>query len=135
MKKKLAILGLCIGLLSLLSACTLRSNKKISEEKIEARREMFEEYLKEKYPGKSFTVKVWQEHTKKTGAAGLPDYEGYVYRQVVIDSEGKCFMVFPGDNGKCTDDYQKVLDGWIHYNEKGQHVVYDEESNIVDEYY
>ena len=74
MKNKLAILGLCIGLLSLLSACTLRSNKKISEEKIEARREMFEEYLKEKYPDKSFTVKVWQEYTKKTGAAGLPDY-------------------------------------------------------------
>ncbi len=124
MKRKLALLLICIVILSLLSACTIRSNKKISEKQINERREMFEKYLEEKYPDKTFTVKVWQEYAKKTGAAGLPDYEGYLYRQVVIDSEGNCFMVFPGDNGKCTDDYQKVLDGWVHYNQKGQHVIY-----------
>ena len=76
-----------------------------------------------------------QEYAKETGGAGLPDYEGYVIRQVVIDSQGNCFMVFPGDNGECTDDYQKVLDGWVHYNKKGQHVVYDDDGNIIDEYY
>ncbi len=135
MKRKLILLGLCIGLLCLLSACTIRSDQKIDEEKIKARREMYEDYLKQQYPDKIFTVKVWQEYAKEIGAAGLPDYEGYVYRQVVIDSDGNCFMVFPGDNGKCTDDYQKVLDGWIHYNEKGQHVVYDENGNIAAEYY
>jgi len=134
-KRKLTHLGICIGILSLLSACTIRSDRKISEEKILARQEMYKKYLEEKYPDKTFTVKVWQEYTEETGAAGLPDYKGYVYRQVVIDSEGNCFMVFPGDNGKCTDDYQKVLDGWIHYNQKGQHVIYDEDGNIVSEYY
>jgi hypothetical protein len=134
-KRKLELLLICIVILSLLSACTIRSNKKISEKQINERREMFEKYLEEKYPDKTFTVKVWQEYAKKTGAAGLPDYEGYLYRQVVIDSEGNCFMVFPGDKGKCTDDYQKVLDGWVHYNEKGQHVVYDDDGNIVTEYY
>ena len=96
---------------------------------------MYEEYLAKTYPDETFTVKVWQEYSKKTGAAGLPDYEGYLFRQVVTDSKGNCFMVYPGDNGTCTDDYQKVLDGWIHYNEKGQHVIYDENGNIISEYY
>ena len=135
MKRKLALLGICIGILGLLSACVIRSDRKISEETIAARREMIENYLEEKYPNQTFTVKVWQEYAKETGSAGLPDYEGYVFRQVVIDAEGNCFMVIPGDNGKCTDDYQKVLDGWVHYNEKGQHVVYDEDGNIITEYY
>ena len=135
MRRKIALLGLLIGLLASLTACTIRSDEKISEEKIEARKKLFEEYLAETYPDKTFTVKVWQEYAKTTGAAGLPDYEGYVYRQVVIDPEGNCFMVFPGDNGKCTDDYQKVLDGWVHYNEKGQHVIYGDDGKIVSEYY
>lgn len=135
MKRKLALLGICIGILGLLSACVIRSDRKISEETIAARREMIENYLEEKYPDQTFTVKVWQEYAKETGSAGLPDYEGYVFRQVVIDAEGNYFMVIPGDNGKCTDDYQKVLDGWVHYNEKGQHVVYDEDGNIITEYY
>lgn len=135
MKRKLMHLCICTGLIGVLGACTIRSDKEISEDTIDARREMFEEYLEEKYPDETFTVKVWQEYAEETGGAGLPDYEGYVIRQVAIDSEGNCFMVFPGDNGKCTDDYQKVLDGWVHYNKKGQHVVYDEDGNIVDEYY
>ena len=135
MKRKLIQTIICIGMISLLSACTIRSDEKISDEKIRERQEMFEEYLEEKYPDETFTVKVWQEYSEETGSAGLPDYKGYVYRQVVIDSEGNCFMVFPGDKGKCTDDYQKVLDGWIHYNEKGQHVIYDEDGNIMAEYY
>lgn len=135
MKRTLTHLGICIGILSLLSACTIRSDRKISDEKILARQEMYEKYLEEKYPDKTFTVKVWQEYAEETGPADLPDYNGYIFRQVVIDSKGNCFMVFPGDNGKCTDDYQKVLDGWVHYNQKGQHVIYDEDGNIVTEYY
>ena len=135
MKRTLTHLGICIGILSLLSACTIRSVRKISDEKILARQEMYEKYLEEKYPDKTFTVKVWQEYAEETGPADLPDYNGYIFRQVVIDSKGNCFMVFPGDNGKCTDDYQKVLDGWVHYNQKGQHVIYDEDGNIVTEYY
>ncbi len=27
------------------------------------------------------------------------------------------------------------LDGWGHHNEKGQYVVYDEDGNIISEYY
>ena len=135
MKRTLTHLGICIGILSLLSACTIRSDRKISDEKILARQEMYEKYLEEKYPDKTFTVKVWQEYAEETGPADLPDYNGYIFRQVVIDSKGNCFMVFPGDNGKCTDDYQKVLDGWVHYNQKGQHVIYDEDGIIVTEYY
>ena len=135
MKRKLILLAAGIGLIASLGACTIRYDKEISEDEIDERKEMFEEYLEDKYPDETFTVKVWQEYAEETGAAGLPDYKGYVYRQVVIDSEGNCFMVFPGDNGKCTDDYQKVLDGWVHYNQKGQHVIYDDDGNIVSEYY
>ncbi len=133
--KKLSVLIICISLMSLFCACTVHSEKKISEDELNARKEMYEEYLAKTYPDETFTVKVWQEYSKKTGAAGLPDYEGYLFRQVVTDSKGNCFMVYPGDNGTCTDDYQKVLDGWIHYNEKGQHVIYDENGNIISEYY
>jgi len=91
-------------MLFLFGACTIRSNNKISEKTIDARREMFEKYLKEKYPDETFTVKVWQEYAKDIGSAGLPDYERYLIRQVVIDSEGNCFMVFPGDKGECKDN-------------------------------
>ncbi|MCR4785807.1 MAG: hypothetical protein K5847_04035 [Lachnospiraceae bacterium] len=135
MKRKITLLVICIGVLCSLCACTVRSNKKISEKTIDARREMYEEYLKEKYPDETFTVNVWQEYAEDIGPAGLPDYEGYLIRQVAIDSKGNCFLVFPGDNGTCTDDYQKVLDGWVHHNEKGQYVVYDEDGNIISEYY
>jgi hypothetical protein len=51
-RRKLAHLGICIGILILLNACTISSDKKISEEKIHARQEMFEKYLEEKYPEK-----------------------------------------------------------------------------------
>ncbi len=135
MKRKLLLLAAGIGLIASLGACTIRCDKEISEDEIDERKEMFEEYLEDKYPDETFKVKVWQEYAKETGGAGLPDYEGYVIRQVVIDSQGNCFMVFPGDNGECTDDYQKVLDGWVHYNKKGQHVVYDDDGNIIAEYY
>ncbi len=135
MKKKLVLLAAGIGLIASLGACTIRYDKEISEDEIDERKEMFEEYLEDKYPDETFKVKVWQEYAEETGGAGLPDYEGYVIRQVVIDSQGNCFMVFPGDNGECTDDYQKVLDGWVHYNKKGQHVVYDDDGNIIAEYY
>ena len=135
MKGKLTVILICLGLAFILCACTIRSDKQISEDEINARKELFENYLAKKYPDETFTVKVWQEYAKETGGAGLPDYEGYVFRQVVIDSKGNCFMVFPGDHGSCTDDYQKVLDGWVHYNEKGQHVVYDDDGNIISEYY
>ncbi len=135
MKRKLLLLAAGIGLIASLGACTIRYDKEISEDEIDERKEMFEEYLEDKYPDETFKVKVWQEYAEETGGAGLPDYEGYVIRQVVIDSQGNCFMVFPGDNGECTDDYQKVLDGWVHYNKKGQHVVYDDDGNIIAEYY
>ena len=135
MKRKLLLLAAGIGLIASLGTCTIRYDKEISEDEIDERKEMFEEYLEDKYPDETFKVKVWQEYAEETGGAGLPDYEGYVIRQVVIDSQGNCFMVFPGDNGECTDDYQKVLDGWVHYNKKGQHVVYDDDGNIIAEYY
>ena len=135
MKRKLLLLAAGIGLIASLGACTIRNDKEISEDEIDERKEMIEEYLEDKYPDETFKVKVWQEYAEETGGAGLPDYEGYLIRQVVIDSQGNCFMVFPGDNGECTDDYQKVLDGWVHYNKKGQHVVYDDDGNIISEYY
>ena len=135
MKRKLLLLAAGIGLIASLGACTIRNDKEISEDEIDERKEMIEEYLEDKYPDETFEVKVWQEYAEETGGAGLPDYEGYLIRQVVIDSQGNCFMVFPGDNGECTDDYQKVLDGWVHYNKKGQHVVYDDDGNIIAEYY
>ena len=47
-KKTLVYLGICIVILGLLNACAISSDKKISEEKIHARQEMFEKYLEEK---------------------------------------------------------------------------------------
>ena len=58
MKRTFVLLGICIVILGFFGACTIRSDKKISEEKIRARQEMFEKYLEEKYPDKTFTVKV-----------------------------------------------------------------------------
>ena len=135
MKRKIAVLGICIGIMSSLGACTIKHDKEISRDVIDDRKELFEDYLEETYPDEEFTVKVWQEYAYDVGGAGLPDYEGYLLRSVVIDSEGNCFQVYVGDHDNCWDDYQKVLDGRVHYNEKGQHVVYDEDGNIISEYY
>lgn len=134
MKRKLVVLGICIGMVSSLGACTVKNDKEIGQDVLDARKELFEEYLEETYPDEEFTVKVWQEYAYEVGGAGLPDYEGYVIRSVVIDSEGNCFQVYPGDHNQCSDDYQKVLDGWVHYNEKGQSVIYTTDGNIIEYY-
>lgn len=131
MKRKSALSGICVCLLLLLCSCTYRSDKKISEEEINARKAEFEKYLAETYPDETFTVEIWQEYGHKTGAAGLPDYEGYMLRQVVTDSKGNRFKIGILSKGKYSDDYQKVLDGMIHYNEKGQQVFYDENGEIM----
>ena len=122
MRNKIIFICMCIFILSSLSACTIKSDKKISDKKINSRKTAHEEYLKETYPDETFTVEVWQEYGEDIGPAGLPDYEGYLIRQVVTDSRGNRFQVFEVDGGKYSDDYQKVLDGWIEYDENGQYV-------------
>ena len=113
---------ICIGLLLTLCSCTIRSDKKISEDVLNKRKEAHEKYLKETYPGQEFTVKVWQEYGEDIGGAGLPDYEGYLIKEVVTDSEGNRFKVHGDREGEYYDDYKKVLDGWIEYDEKGDMV-------------
>ena len=103
MRNRIILICMCVCLMFSLSACTYRSDKKISEKKLNSRKEAYEEYLKDKYPDKTFTVKVWQEYRKMTGGAGLPDY----------------------------DDYQKVLDGEFYYNENGEHVYFDENGDVL----
>ena len=122
----------CIGICMLLSlcACTIRSDKKLSDEELEEMKEEYEEYLEETYPGEEFTIEVWEEYGESTGGAGLPDYEGYLMRQVITDSEGNRFKIFTSNPGVYSDDRQKVLDGRVHYNEKGQEVFYDENGEI-----
>ena len=122
MKKRFELLGVCICLIFLLCACSIKSYRKISDDVLNSRKAAYEEYLKKTYPDETFTVKVWQEYGKKTGAAGLPDYEGYLIKQVVTDSKGNRFKVYELDKGEYSDDYKKVLDGWIQYDENGEYV-------------
>ncbi len=85
-------------------------------------KEEYAQYLKETYPDETFTVEIWQEYGERTGAAGLPDYEGYLIRQVCTDSKGNRFKVYSMPKGEHSDDYQLVLDGRAHYDEKGERV-------------
>ena len=122
MKKKLLSMVVCLCLIVPLCACTIRSNRKISDTVLNDRKAAYEEYLRETYPDESFTVEVWQEYGKDIGPAGLPDYEGYLIRQVITDSNGNRFQIHEYNKGEYSDDYQKVLDGWIEYDEKGEYV-------------
>lgn len=131
MRSKLIFLCICAVLLISLCSCTIGSDKKISDDVISAQKQAYEKYLDETYPDETFTVEIWQEYVKETKGAGLPDYEGYILRQVVTDSKGNRFKIFTQSKGKYSDDYDKVLAGTIHYNEKGQQVIYDESGNIL----
>lgn len=103
-----------------LCSCTIKSDRPISDKVINERKEAYENYLKETYPDESFTVEIWQEYGTDIGGAGLPDYEGYLIRQVITDSRGNRFQIHEYSKGEYSDDYQKVLDGWIRYDEKGE---------------
>ena len=95
MRNKIIFICMCICLISSLSACTIKSDKKIS------------------------------------GGAGLPDYEGYVYKWVITDKDGNRFKIWGDSKDSYYDDYQKVLDGEIYYNENGEHVYYDDNGDIL----
>ena len=86
MKRLPLISALFICMLSI-CACSIKSDKKAGEEEINAKKAEFEKYLEDTYPDETFTVEIWQEYGTKTGAAGLPDYEGYMLRQVITDFE------------------------------------------------
>ena len=124
MKSKFLVSAFCLCLMLALCSCRIKSDKPISEKVLSDRKAAYENYLAETYPDETFTVEVWQEYGEDIGPAGLPDYEGYLIRQVVTDSRGNRFQVFEVDGGKYSDDYQKVLDGWIQYDEKGE-LVFD----------
>ena len=124
--RKTVYTAVCVCLLLSLYACTIRSDKKLSDEELEEMKEEYEGYLEETYPGEEFTIEVWQEYGERTGGAGLPDYDGYLMMQVITDSDGNRFKIFTSNPGVYSDDRQDVLDGRKHYNEKGQQVFYDE---------
>ncbi len=104
MKKISMITALFICMVLILSACTIKNSKKMSDEEIKKMKEEYEEYLKETYPDESFTVEIWEEYGKTTGGAGLPDYEGYLIRQVITDSKGNRFKIFTSDEGSSIFD-------------------------------
>jgi len=131
MKKIIEILCISLCLLVSLCACTIKSDKKMSDEEIQKLKSEYVKYLSETYPEETFTVDVWQEYSETTGGAGLPDYEGYLLRQVITDSEGNRFKIFTKNIGEYSDDYQEVLNGTIHYNEKGQRVFFDENGEVL----
>ena len=124
MKKVILLLGLSLLMSITLCSCTIKSDKKMSQKQLDNMKAEYEEYLKEKYPDETFTVELWEEYGKDTGGAGLPDYEGYLFHSVITDSKGNHFKIFEtGTLGeKYTDDYQKVLDGTIKYDDKGERV-------------
>jgi len=122
MKSKIILCTIFIMSLLSMTACKISSNKPISDNTINNKKTAYENYLKETYPNETFTVNIWQEYGTDIGGAGLPDYEGYMLRQVITDSKGNRFKVFEYGNGKYSDDYQKVLDGTIRYDEKGEQI-------------
>lgn len=124
MKSKFLVSAFCLCLMLALCSCRIKSDKPISEKVLSDRKAAYENYLAETYPDETFTVEVWQEYGENIGPAGLPDYEGYLIRQVVTDSKGNRFQVHEISKGEYSDDYQKVLDGWIQYDEKGE-LVFD----------
>ena len=131
MRKNAMFLVMCILLLFSLDACTIKRDKKIPEAKINERKSAYEEYLKEKYPNETFKVEVWQEYRKRVGSGGLPNYEGYLYRDVITDKDGNRFKIWGDSKENYHDDYQRVLDGEIYYNEKGEHVHFDENGDVL----
>ena len=137
--KKISILStLFIGMALMLCACSVKNNKKMSDDKINEMKAEYEEYLKETYPDETFTVEIWEEYGETTGGAGLPDYEGYLLRQVITDSKGNRFKIYTSDEGSSlfdihrvySDDYKDVLEGNRHYNEKGQRIHNDDNGEI-----
>ncbi len=125
MKKVIQLLGISVIILITLCSCTIKSDKKMSQNELDSMKAEYEEYLKEKYPNETFTVELWEEYGKDTGGAGLPDFEGYLFHSVITDSKGNHFKIFetgtPGE--KYSDDYQKVLDGTIKYDDKGERIL------------
>ena len=138
MKRLPLIFALFICMLSI-CACTMTGTKKASEEEINAKKAEFEKYLEETYPDETFTVKIWQVYGESTGGAGLPDYKGYMWRQVITDSKGNRFRIYTSDEGSSlfnihrvySDDYQDVLDGKKYYNEDGMRVYFDENGEVL----
>ena len=104
MKSKFLVSAFCLCLMLALCSCRIKSDKPISEKVLSDRKAAYENYLAETYPDETFTVEVWQEYGEDIGPAGLPDYEGYLIRQVVTDSRGNRFQVFEVDGGKYSDD-------------------------------
>ena len=123
MKKRIFIIGICICILFSLDACKIKSDKKMTDKEINNLKAEYEKYLNETYPDETFTIDLWQDYGETIGPAGLPDYEGYLMRQVITDSKGNRFKIFTSNPGVYSDDYQKVLDGMVHYNEKGEQIL------------
>ena len=124
-------MGICICILCLLGACKIKSDRKMSDKEIDKLKAEYAKYLSVTYPGETFTIDLWQEYGERTGSAGLPDYEGYIMKQVITDSKGNRFKIFTSNPGVYSDDYRKVLDGKVHYNEKGEQVFYDENGDVL----
>ena len=124
MKKVIMLIGVSLIMLITLCSCSVKSDKKMSQKELDNMKAEYAEYLKGKYPNETFDIKIWEEYGKDTGGAGLPDYEGYLFHSVITDSKGNHFKIFEtGTLGeKYTDDYQKVLDGTIKYDDKGERV-------------
>ena len=124
MKKAILLFMVSLIMLIMLCSCTIKSDKKMSQKELDNLKAEYQDYLKGKYPNETFTVELWEEYGKDTGGAGLPDYEGYLFHSVITDSKGNHFKIFETGtpDEKYTDDYQKVLDGTIKYDDKGERV-------------
>ena len=93
MKKVKLLLGVSLIMLTMLCSCTIKSDKKMGQKELDTIKTKYEEYLKDKYPNETFTIKVWEEYGY-TGGSGLPDYEGYLFHSVITDSNGNNFKIF-----------------------------------------
>ena len=50
---------------------------------------------------------------------------------MITDKDGNRFKIWGDSKENYHDDYQRVLDGEIYYNEKGEHVHFDENGDVL----
>ena len=67
-----------------------------------------------------YSLKIEGRMKKKEYTAGITA----LYRKYI-----DLYLEDPSNYKVDKNDYQKALDGWVHYNEKGQHVIYDDDGN------
>ena len=78
-----------------------------------------------------------RRNSKKRVKKNIPEAEAHIhstYNNTIVtitDKDGNRFKIWGDSKDDYYDDYQKVLDGEIYYNEKGEHVYFDDDGDVL----